>query len=93
MTGTWCSSHPGYARIFAPGRLTVGLFLPLWRYDGDFDRMGGQGEVIVAADRSGFGALWLRDVPLQVEPTADVGQVYDPWSLIRNSGHRVRDLQ
>jgi luciferase-type oxidoreductase len=73
-------AHPGFTRIFAPGRLTVGLFLPLWRYDGDFRGMSGQGEVITTADRAGFGALWLRDVPLQVGPSADVGQVYDPWT-------------
>jgi len=60
--------------------LTVGIFLPLWRYDGDFRNMSGQGPVITAADRAGFGALWVRDVPLQVNPTADVGQVYDPWT-------------
>jgi luciferase-type oxidoreductase len=71
--------HPGYSRIFSPGLLTVGLFLPLWPYDGDFRNMSGQGEIIVSADRSGFGALWLRDVPLQITPNADVGQVYDPW--------------
>jgi luciferase-type oxidoreductase len=73
-------NHPGFARIFAPARLTVGLFLPLWQYDGEFRRMAGQGVTIEAADRAGFGALWLRDVPLQVSPTSDLGQVYDPWT-------------
>jgi len=42
--------------------------------------MRGQGEAIIAADRGGFGAVWLRDVPLQTAPGADVGQVYDPWT-------------
>ncbi|HEY5834272.1 LLM class oxidoreductase [Streptomyces sp.] len=71
--------HPGFSRIYAPDRLTVGLFLPLWPYDGDFRNMSGQAEAITLADRSGFGAVWLRDVPLRTGPNADVGQVYDPW--------------
>lgn len=72
--------HPGFARIFRPGRLTIGLFLPLWPYDGDIRRMSGQGSTIEAADRAGLGAIWLRDVPLQVSPQSDVGQIYDPWT-------------
>lgn len=80
MGGSFRDVHPGFARIFAPGRLTVGLFLPLWPYCGDFRGMAGQGTAIEAADAAGFGALWLRDVPLQVSPTSDVGQVYDPWT-------------
>ncbi|MCP2256349.1 hypothetical protein LX15_000032 [Streptoalloteichus tenebrarius] len=38
--------------------------------------MSGQGEIIQAADRAGFGALWLRDVPLQVDANADGWLVY-----------------
>jgi luciferase-type oxidoreductase len=74
------SRHPGFSRIFAPGALTVGLFLPLWPYRGNFHDMAGQGKVILAAERAGWGALWLRDVPLQTGPRADVGQVHDPWT-------------
>jgi luciferase-type oxidoreductase len=73
-------SHPGFARIFAPGRLTIGLFLPLWPYNGDFGQMSGQGRTIEKADQAGLGAIWLRDVPLRVSPESDVGQVYDPWT-------------
>ena len=80
MGETLYDTHPGFGRIFAPDRLTVGLFLPLWQYDGDLRRMTGQGPVIELADRAGFGALWLRDVPLQTGPGSDLGQVYDPWT-------------
>lgn len=78
MTGF--ENHPGFRRLFAPDELTVGLFLPLWPFDGEFRHMAGQGGAVVAADRGGFAALWLRDVPLQTAPAADVGQVYDPWT-------------
>ncbi|KHT28710.1 hypothetical protein RC98_09505 [Pectobacterium carotovorum subsp. carotovorum] len=29
------STHPGYRRMFAPDRLTIGIFLPLRFYKGD----------------------------------------------------------
>ncbi len=28
------ATHPGYSRMFAPGRLTMGIFLPLRFYQG-----------------------------------------------------------
>lgn len=74
--------HPGFARMFAPGRLTVGLFLPLWPYAGDMRGMAGQGEVVRRADESELAALWVRDVPLNVPGFGDVGQVYDPWTYL-----------
>ncbi|MBF6346336.1 LLM class oxidoreductase [Nocardia cyriacigeorgica] len=74
--------HPGFGRMFDPGRLTVGLFLPLWRYTGDMAAMAGQGEIITRADTSDFAAIWVRDVPLADPQFGDVGQVYDPWTYL-----------
>ncbi|MGW6461111.1 TIGR03571 family LLM class oxidoreductase, partial [Streptomyces sp. NPDC055078] len=68
--------------MFAPGELTVGLFLPLWPYAGGMAGMRGQTEIVQAADRSGFAAAWVRDVPLADPSFGDVGQVYDPWSAL-----------
>ncbi|MFD2472814.1 LLM class oxidoreductase [Amycolatopsis silviterrae] len=76
------AEHPGYRRMFRPGELTVGLFLPLWPYRGDLADMAGQGETIRLADRSGFAAIWVRDVPLFDLGFGDVGQVYDPWTYL-----------
>ncbi|MFI1016319.1 LLM class oxidoreductase [Streptomyces sp. NPDC020965] len=76
------ASHPGYGRMFAPGELTVGLFLPLWPYAGEMTGMRGHTEVVQQADRSGFAAAWVRDVPLADPSFGDVGQVYDPWSAL-----------
>ncbi|MFF8959223.1 LLM class oxidoreductase [Streptomyces sp. NPDC014894] len=79
--GPW-ADHPGYARMFAPGELTVGLFLPLWPYAGDMAGMRGHTEVVQQAERAGFAAAWVRDVPLADPSFGDVGQVYDPWSAL-----------
>ncbi|WP_033288915.1 LLM class oxidoreductase [Amycolatopsis jejuensis] len=74
--------HPGYRRMFAPGRLTVGLFLPLWQYRGELEEMRGQGAIVQAADRGGLAGLWVRDIPLHDKKFGDVGQVYDPWTYL-----------
>ncbi|MFE6778461.1 LLM class oxidoreductase [Streptomyces sp. NPDC057702] len=74
--------HPGFSKMFGPGKLTVGLFLPLWPYAGDMSKMAGQGESIKLADRSEFSALWVRDVPLFDPSFGDVGQVFDPWTYL-----------
>ncbi|WP_433336942.1 LLM class oxidoreductase [Spirillospora sp. CA-294931] len=76
------AGHPGYGRMFAPGKLTVGLFLPLWPYPGDMAAMRGQSAVVEEAERSGFAGAWVRDVPLADPDFGDVGQVYDPWSAL-----------
>lgn len=75
-------NHPGFGRMFTPGRLTVGLFLPLWPYTGDMNDMRGQGEIIERVDHSDFASLWVRDVPLADPRFGDVGQVYDPWTYL-----------
>ncbi|WP_157169514.1 MULTISPECIES: LLM class oxidoreductase [Streptomyces] len=75
-------THPGFARMFTPERLTLGLFLPLWPYSGDMKAMAGQAEVIRSADASPLSALWVRDVPLYDPGFGDVGQVYDPWTYL-----------
>ncbi|MEO3973832.1 LLM class oxidoreductase [Streptomyces sp. CAU 1734] len=75
-------SHPGYARMFEPGKLTVGLFLPLWPYAGAMAGMRGQTDVVRLAERGGFAAVWVRDVPLADPGFGDVGQVYDPWTAL-----------
>ncbi|MGA4844538.1 LLM class oxidoreductase [Streptomyces sp. G45] len=76
------TAHPGFGRMFAPERLTLGLFLPLWPYAGDMRAMAGQAEAIERADGSPFAALWVRDVPLYDPGFGDVGQVYDPWTYL-----------
>ncbi|MFF9670320.1 LLM class oxidoreductase [Streptomyces eurythermus] len=79
-----------------PGRLTLGVELPLdndWSREGtrraradgrpsgvpDLSR---HRELAALADRLGFTALWMRDVPLWDPGFGDAGQVYDPFPYL-----------
>ncbi|WP_250125780.1 LLM class oxidoreductase [Chroococcidiopsis sp. CCMEE 29] len=74
--------HPGFRRMFAPGKLTVGLFLPLWQYAGDLEAMRGQVSLVKQAERARFAAVWVRDVPLHDPNFGDVGQVFDLFTYL-----------
>lgn len=69
-----------YGHVFRAGRLTVGLVVPIARYDrGPVPSMAGQVARIQRAEALGFAAVWLRDVPFLVPSFGDAGQVYDPF--------------
>lgn len=70
---------PGYRKMFAPGRLTLGVFFPIEAFQGDRPTMRNQERLARRAEELGFAALWVRDVPLRDPNFGDVGQVYDPW--------------
>ncbi|MBA2592274.1 MAG: LLM class oxidoreductase [Gammaproteobacteria bacterium] len=73
------SEAKGFQRMFAPGRLTLGVFFPIEAFEGDEPAMRGQERLARRAEELGFAALWFRDVPLRDPSFGDVGQVYDPW--------------
>lgn len=75
-------SHPGYRRMFAPGCLTLGIFLPLRYYAGDMAVLQGQADLVEAIDRLGFAAVWVRDIPLFDPLFGDAGQVFDPFTYL-----------
>lgn len=69
-----------YNRVFRPGRLSVGLVLPLESYAvGAEPTMRGHLEAARRAEDLGFAALWLRDVPFNVPSFGDAGQIFDPF--------------
>ncbi|WP_109310578.1 TIGR03571 family LLM class oxidoreductase [Ruegeria sp. AU67] len=69
-----------YNRVFRPGRLSVGLVLPLEAYAVDAEpTLRGHLKAAQKAEELGFAALWLRDVPFNVPSFGDPGQVYDPF--------------
>lgn len=73
------ASHPGYARIFQPGKLTFGFISPLESYpDAPWPTMSGHAQMVQQADEAGFSALWLRDVPFYDPNFGDTGQILDP---------------
>lgn len=71
--------HPGYARVFQPGRLTFGFIAPLESYpDTPGPTLAGHAEMARKVDDAGFAAIWLRDVPFYDPNFGDVGQILDP---------------
>lgn len=80
------ANHPGYSRMFAPGRLTMGIFLPLRFYQGDMSVLAGQAALVEEIDRQDFAAVWVRDVPLYDPNFGDAGQVSWCWVLLPGTG-------
>ncbi|MFW2589929.1 hypothetical protein [Sagittula sp. SSi028] len=82
MRGDQRTSFPqlnrGYNATFKPFRLSLGLVLPVARYDNSSrPDMAGHLERVKLAEDLGFGAVWLRDVPFDVPSFGDAGQLYD----------------
>ena len=76
------ASHPGFSRMFQPGRLTLGVFFPIEAFEGPHPTMANQVALAQRASEVGFAALWFRDVPLLDPSFGDVGQIYDPWTYL-----------
>ena len=69
-----------YNAVFQPERLSIGLVVPLEAYaDSAAPTLERHIERAQLAERLGFSALWLRDVPFNVPSFGDAGQVYDPF--------------
>src|SRR4030095_8881430 len=73
------SNSPGFMRMFAPGRLTVGVFFPIEAFERDEPTMREQERLAGRAEAVGYAALCTRDVPVRDPSFGDLGQVYDPW--------------
>lgn len=72
-------AHPGYRRVFQPGRLTFGFIMPLEGYpQSPFPTLDNHQRLATIADDAGFSALWMRDVPFYDPQFGDTGQMLDP---------------
>ena len=70
----------GYDAVFRPGRLSLGLVAPLESYTASaVPTMADHLERVRLAEKLGFAAIWLRDVPFNVPSFGDAGQVFDPF--------------
>jgi luciferase-type oxidoreductase len=73
------AQHPGYARVYQPGRLTFGFIAPLESYpDTPGPTLADHADMARKVDEAGFAAIWLRDVPFYDPNFGDVGQILDP---------------
>ena len=74
------SINKGYNSVFRLGQLTLGLVVPIESYSlGAVPTMADHIERIQLAEKLGFSAVWLRDVPFNVPSFGDAGQTYDPF--------------
>lgn len=69
-----------YNSVFRPHRLSLGLVVPIESYPtGPVPTMVHHIERVQLAEKLGFSAVWLRDVPFNVPTFGDAGQTYDPF--------------
>lgn len=74
------AQHNAFSRIFQKDKLTIGLIAPFKGYpDQPIPNVENLGEIAALADKLGFAALWLRDVPFFDPNFGDVGQGLDPF--------------
>ncbi len=79
-TETFTNINRGFDRVFQPNRLSIGLVAPLESYTrGPVPTMERHLERVRLAEKAGFSAVWLRDVPFNVPSFGDAGQVFDPF--------------
>jgi len=74
------SLNSGFNSVFKPGRLSLGVIAPVERYtQSTVPDLTHHLERIQLADRLGFAAICLRDVPFNVPSFGDAGQTFDPF--------------
>ena len=72
--------NAGYNTVFTPGRLSLGLVVPIESYPASaIPTMVQHRMRVQLAESLGFAAVWLRDVPFNVPSFGDAGQTYDPF--------------
>jgi len=83
----------GFNDVFKPGRLSIGLAAPLEDYlIGDRPTLTRHLERVQLADRLGFAAIWLRDIPFDVPTFGDVGQTFDPFVYLGALAVATQDI-
>lgn len=86
------NEHPGFRRMFAPDKLTIGIFLPLRFFTGNMDVLKGQADIVEMIDQRNFAAVCVRDVPLFDPGFQDAGQVFDPFVYLAYLAARTKNV-
>ena len=87
------SINKGYNSVFRLGQLTLGLVVPIESYSlGAVPTMADHIERIQLAEKLGFSAVWLRDVPFNVPSFGDAGQTYDPFVYLGLLAGQTREI-
>ncbi|MAQ44391.1 MAG: LLM class flavin-dependent oxidoreductase [Confluentimicrobium sp.] len=83
----------GFDATFTPGRLSLGLVVPVAAYpDSPVPDMTGHLARVQQAEALGFRAVWLRDVPFNVPSFGDAGQLYDPFTYLGYLAGQTTDI-
>lgn len=83
--------NAGYRRLFDGDDLSVGLFFPLAELADGVPSMDRELELAARAERAGFDAFWVRDVPTYWPKFGEGGQVHDPWVFLAQVAARTDD--
>lgn len=87
QTAPFPEINAAYNGVFRPGRLSLGLVLPLEAYAvGAEPTMRDHIAAAQLAETLGFASLWLRDVPFNVPSFGDPGQMFDPFVYLGTLG-------
>ena len=82
-----------YGSVFRPNRLSLGLVVPIESYpDGPVPSLDQHLERAQLAEKLGFAAVWLRDVPFNVPSFGDAGQTFDPFVYLGYLAARTDDI-
>ncbi|WP_299933804.1 LLM class oxidoreductase [uncultured Pelagimonas sp.] len=82
-----------YNTVFQPGRLTVGLVVPIENNAHQaVPKMHDHIERVQLAERLGFTSVWLRDVPFKVPSFGDAGQLFDPFVYLGALAMSTQDI-
>ncbi|MEM9343895.1 MAG: LLM class oxidoreductase [Pseudomonadota bacterium] len=82
-----------YGTTFRPGRLTLGLVVPIEAHGhSPVPTLERHVERAQLADALGFATLWLRDVPFNVPSFGDAGQTFDPFVYLGVLSGATRDI-
>ncbi len=87
------SINRGYNSVFQAQKLTLGLVAPIETYgNSPVPSMIDHLKRVQLAEKLGFSAIWLRDVPFNVPSFGDAGQTYDPFVYLGYLAAQTQDI-
>ncbi|WP_239496790.1 TIGR03571 family LLM class oxidoreductase [Aggregatibacter kilianii] len=85
--------HKAFSQVFQKDKLTLGLIAPFKGYPNTpIPNVEDMGDVAELAEKLGFAALWLRDVPFFDPNFGDVGQGLDPFVSLGYLAARTKTI-
>ncbi len=92
-TQDFAKINRAYGQTFRPGKLTLGLVVPIEAHGNDpVPTLERHIERAQLADRLGFASLWLRDVPFNVPSFGDAGQTFVPFVYLGALAHSTQNI-